>query len=142
MSNYPGLAHEAIHRFDKLCHGGVSQTWYQSARLAVDYPSTESSAILCSIKMPDGFYPSPSKKHGYCRTIVWCCRTVLSQTSSPISSMRWNRRYPIDMRPYPIHQNIPHPRMLTMEIQLSREARFHLGIPSSYLAHHLVDSRS
>ena len=46
MTNYPGLAHEAIHRFDKMCQGGVSQAWYQSTRLAVDYPSMENPAVL------------------------------------------------------------------------------------------------
>jgi hypothetical protein len=52
VANYPGLAHEAILRFDKLCHGGVSQTWYQSTRLAVDYPSTENPAVLLTDTEP------------------------------------------------------------------------------------------
>ena len=29
-----------------MCQGGVSQTWYQSTRLAVDYPSMEISTLL------------------------------------------------------------------------------------------------
>ena len=52
VANYPGLAHEAILRFDKLCHGGVSQTWYQSTRLAVDYPSMENPAVLLTDTEP------------------------------------------------------------------------------------------
>jgi len=57
VANYPGLAHEAILRFDKLCHDGVSQTWYQSARLAVDYPSMKSPAVLCSTSLRNSSAP-------------------------------------------------------------------------------------
>ena len=47
-----------------MCQGGVSQTWYQSTRLAVDYPSMESPALLLPDSEPDGFNPSPPNRHG------------------------------------------------------------------------------
>ena len=52
VANYPGLAHEAILHGDRMCHCGVSQTWYQSTRLAVDYPSTENPAVLLTDTEP------------------------------------------------------------------------------------------
>lgn len=143
VANYLGLAHKAIHRFDKMCQGGVSQARYQSTRLVVEYPSMESSALLYPTRVPDGFNPSPPKKHGYCRTTVWCCRTApipqirlagfLCVKESTLPHIYETKSYPPNKSP-PSLASLGNP-ILTKQDSTS-------GIPSSYLAHNPVDSRS
>ena len=45
-ASYPGLTHEETIRAGTVRQGGSLQSWYQSTRLAVDYPSMESPALL------------------------------------------------------------------------------------------------